>query len=552
MNIKFKNICVHGFIFLTICFSCFVFTEKAFSNPAAKFTEVFMEMRDGIKLAANVFFPEGKEPWPVILVRTPYLKDSGQWAQGSVRYTNEGYVYVVQDSRGRGHSQGHYIPFNDDIPDGYDTVEWIAVQDWCDGNIGMTGPSAMGSAGNLAAIANPPHLRAVYAVIAPNSRLRSTFINGVLKEGDTKTWLFSQGVGDTLDIYKKRVLNDVFWERGDIAPNLKFIQIPIYNVGGWYDIFSKGNLANFHYLQNYGANGARNNQKLLMSPTGHGVLSGDLEYPNINNQLSGDPEIRWFAYWLKGIENGIMDEPPVTYFMMASARKGKFSKKNRYVHAANWPPASRQVRYYLAGDRSLSKQKPTIDIESTSYKHDPNNPVPTVGGANLFSAIGPLDQRKIPNRPDYLRFETPTLTEDVVIAGQVIVELYAATSGIDTDFIAKLVDVYPDGYEAIILDSPIRTRYRFGRMPDDVQFMVPDKPEKLVIDLWSTALTFEPGHKIALHLASSSTPRFEVNPNTGEEPGSSKMKPKTVTNTIFHNKNYSSALVLPVIYPEQR
>jgi len=552
MNTSIKKSVLIGFIFLFVFFNSFTFAENALPNPNPEFSEVLMEMRDEVKLAANVFFPKGKGPWPVILVRTPYLKDSRSWAAGSVRYTDNGYAYVVQDSRGRGHSGGHYEPFNDDIPDGYDTVEWIASQDWCDGNIGITGPSAMGSAGNLAAIANPPHLKAVFAIIAPNSRFLSNYINGVFKEGDTKSWLTYQNSAHMLDAYKKRVIYDVFWQRGDIKPNLKFVRIPIYNVGGWYDIFSKGNCANFQYLQNYGAMGARGNQKLLMSPTGHGQLSGDLEYPDVNSALPGDPEMRWFDYWLKGIENGIMDEPPVTYFMMASAKKGHFSKKNRYIQAANWPPAYRQVRYYLSNDRGLSKKKNTNNNGQSSYVHDPGNPVPTVGGANLFLPIGPMDQRKIPDRKDYLRFETIPLTEDVVIAGPVTVELYASTSGIDTDFIAKLVDVYPDGYEAIVLDSPIRTRYRFGRMPDDIQFMIPDKPEKLVIDLWGTAITFEKGHKIALHIASSNSPRFEVNPNTGEAPGSSKMKPIAVTNTIFHNEKYPSALVLPVIYLEKR
>jgi putative CocE/NonD family hydrolase len=161
-----------------------------------------------------------------------------------------------------------------------------------------------------------------------------------------------------------------------------------------------------------------------------------------------------------------------------------------------------------------------------------------------------MDQRAIAGRKDYLRFETPTLTEDVAIAGQVIAELYAATSGTDTDFMAKLVDVYPDGYEALVLDCPIRTRYRYGRMPDDVTFMIPGVPAKLSIDLWSTAITFEAGHKIALHITSSNYPRFEVNPNTGEEPGSSKMPARVVENTIHHDRDRPSALVLPVVYPE--
>ena len=162
-----------------------------------------------------------------------------------------------------------------------------------------------------------------------------------------------------------------------------------------------------------------------------------------------------------------------------------------------------------------------------------------------------MDQRPIKGRSDYLRFQTPVLDRDVAIAGPVTVELYAATDGPDTDFEAKLVDVYPDGYEALVLDAPIRARYRDGRMPDQVKMMTPGAPEKLVIDLWNTALTFEKGHRIALHITSSNSPRFMVNTNDGAAPGEPG-KPRVATNTIYLDKTHPSALVLPVIYPDAR
>ena len=176
-------------------------------------------------------------------------------------------------------------------------------------------------------------------------------------------WLRRQGAEEALKRLKKRAVRDVFWDRSDVNINLKHIRIPMYNVGGWYDIFSRGNLANFQYLQNHGASGARGNQKLLMGPFGHGPLSGDLAYPGEDRLgISGDVEIRWFDYWLKGIENGIMDEPPVKFYMMASARKGALSEKNRYIEAASWPPASRKVRYYLDPDKKLTQEKPAAGI----------------------------------------------------------------------------------------------------------------------------------------------------------------------------------------------
>jgi len=517
-----------------------------FAN-AAEPIEEFAKMRDDVKLAANVFLPEGAGPFPVIVTRTPYLKDGERWAEGATKYTDAGFAYVVQDTRGKGHSEGFYRAFQDDLEDGYDTIEWLAKRPWSNGRIGITGGSAMGITGNLAAIANPPHLEAAYVVVAPSSRFKYTFFNGVFKEADSGNWLRRQGVEESvINATKARVTWSAYWALSDIESLRRNIDIPMFNVGGWYDIFSEGAIGNFSYLQNHGQPGARGNQKVLMGPFGHGPLSGDLEYPNAARG-DADQEIRWFEYWLKDVDNGIMDEPPVTFYMMGAARKGAGSSTNGFREAANWPLAARERRFYLAEDQSLSN---TVgDAGRYRYRFDPKKPVSTFGGANLTFERGPMDQREIGERQDYLRFETNALETDLSIAGNVLVELWAATDGPDTDFMVKLVDVYPDGYEALVLDAPLRTRYRFGREPDDVRMMTPDVPEKLTIDLWSTAITFEAGHKIALHVSSSNAPRFEVNPNDGSAPGAADAKPRTARNTVHFGASRPSALVLPVIYP---
>jgi len=530
--------------------------------------EEWATLRDGVKLAANVYKPAGKGPWPVVISRTPYLKDGRAdkekdpdgsksrvaLAKQAKRYTDAGYVFVLQDVRGKGHSEGFYAAFQNDIEDGYDSVEWAATQPWSNGVVGITGGSALGITSNAAAMAAPPHLKAAYVVVAPYDSLQNSYMGGVLKEKDTLGWLKQQGASDeVLDQTRRRVEDDVIWNRTAMTENRKYIRIPMYNVGGWYDIFNHGNISNFEYLQNHGAKGARGNQKLTMGPFGHGDLSGDLAYPGSDRlSLGGDQEIRWFDYWLKGIDNGIMDEPPVSYFMMGPAKKDAYSPKNRLLTSANWPPANREVRYYLTPDKGLVAKPPAAADVKVSYRYDPGNPVPTVGGANLTFERGPMDQRAIPERGDYLRFKTPPLEKDVTIAGPVKVELYGATDGPDTDFMATLVDVYPDGYEALVLDAPIRTRYRAGRMPDDVRMMTPGAPEELTIDLWSTAITFEKGHRIALHITSSNSPRFEINPNTGEAPGEHKLAPRTATNSVYMDATHPSALVLPVVYPETR
>ena len=530
----------------------------AAAAPVAKHTEVFTAMRDGTKLAANVFLPEGKGPWPVVLTRTPYLKDGKMFAEGADRWTKAGYAYVVQDVRGKGHSQGFYDAFNNDIEDGYDTVEGLAKEPWSNGKIGVMGASAMGITSNMAAIANPPHLKAAFVIVAPNSTFDTSFLGGVPKDKDNTEWLRDQKVAEqVIEADQAQVERSVFHDRQGPGEELKYVRIPMYNVGGWYDIFNTGSVYNFTYLQNRGANGARGNQKLFMGPFGHGELSGDLAYggmDSLRGVMSGDTgqDIRWFDYWLKGVDNGIMDEPPVQFFMMASAEKGAYSPKNHLVAAANWPLAYRETRLYLAPDLDLSPKAPVAPEAKTAYTFDPKNPVKTYGGANLTFERGPEDQRQVGQRQDYLRFQTPVLDHDVQIAGPVKMELYAATDGLDTDFEAKLVDVYPDGYEALVLDAPIRARYRNGRMPDDVKMMTPGAPEKLTIDMWNTALTFEKGHRIAVHITSSNAPRFEVNPNTGEPTGHHTLPPRTAVNTIYYDKDHPSAVVLPMVYLDQK
>lgn len=519
-------------------------------------SEVFADMRDGVKLAGNLYLPSGPGPFPCVVQRTPYGKDA-MFASpaGAKKYTDGGYAYLVQDVRGKGRSEGFYQAFLNDAFDGYDTIEWMAKQPWCNGRIGITGASAMGYTTMLAATMNPPHLRAAYAVVTPSTRLTGTYIGGAFKQKDSGDWSRAQGVPEaTIAFSAQNYPASSYWDRTEIGDQRKYISIPTYQYGGWYDIFNEGNVRNFMFLQHQGAAGARGNQKLEMGPFGHGPLSGDMSYPaggGIGNAQGGaDSEMRWWEYWLKGVNNGIMDEPPVKIYMMAGARKGSVSPKNRWMYFGDWPPAPRVVNYYLHETGLLSTSSPDAGSAARTYSFDPAKPVPTLGGANLTFDRGPMDQRPIGSRGDYLRFETPVLEKDVVIAGPVSMDLWAATDGPDTDFMVKLVDVYPDGYEAIVLDSALRTRYRHGRGQDEVSMMTPGAPEKLNLDLWDTALTFEKGHKIAVHVTSSNYPRFDVNPNTGENPGKDA-RSRIARNTIFMDREKPSLIRLPVIYPVQ-
>jgi hypothetical protein len=526
--------------------------RAAEDGPAARVIEAMAPMRDGVRLATTVYLPAGSGPWPSVLARTPYGR-SRSGPPSSARYNDGGYAWVIQDQRGRFDSEGEYRPHEVEMEDGYDTVEWVAAQPWSNGKVGMTGASALGIAANLAAAAAPPHLVAAYVVVAPHSLFyEGRFIGGVFKEADTGNWMRGQGVPDSEVVaYRKRVLLDQRWEDTDLVFHLDSVRIPVWNVGGWYDLFSSGNIANFRYLQEWGREGARGRQKLLMGAFGHGAIQGDLEYPDAGSLRGreGD-ELRWFDYWLKGVDNGIMDEPPVTYYQMAAARKGAATteKGNRYVTASTWPPPdARPTRFYLREGRRLSTDAPAPDGGAETYSFDPARPVPTVGGPNLTLPIGPMDQRAIEERGDYLRFQTEPLAADLTLAGKVDVELWISSDAPDTDFMVKLVDVYPDGYEALVVDTAQRARYRNGRRAEDVALLEAGRVTRLPIDLWNTAITIEAGHRIALHVTSSNHPRFEVNPNTGEAPGEEKLPPRVARNTILHDATHSSALILPVM-----
>jgi predicted acyl esterase len=511
--------------------------------------EQMVAMRDGVKLATNVYLPKkGEGPWPVILNRTPYNKEGGL-VLSHTRYTHADYVYVVQDCRGRFRSEGDYRPFQDDQLDGYDTIQWIASQPWCNGKVGMSGASAMGITSMAAAVSQPEALKAAFVIVTPESFWNEAiFIGGAFKKADVEGWLKGQNALDQLEDRRSSLTRTEEELTLDLIQNRQKIEIPIYHIGGWYDIFSNGTQGNFHFLFNQGSPGARGAQKLMMGPFGHGGLKGDLRYRKAGGILGAmTEEIRWFDYHLKGIDNGIMDEPPVKYYQMASARKDAMSDKNGWEEAPNWPPASTQTRYYLTASNGLAAKKPSGAPDPSKYRFDPANPVPTVGGANLQLPLGPMDQREIGQRDDYLRFTSAPLEEDVKIAGSVNFELWAATDAPDTDFMVKLVDVYPDGYEALLLDAPIRCRYREGRRPQDIKRMPEGKPVKLEIPLGGTANIFEKGHRIAIHVTSSNAPRFDVNPNTGHDAGKSDHAPREANNSIYHDAKHPSAVVLPVI-----
>ena len=524
-----------------------VFLSLALGLPHQLFAELrtlMVPMRDGVKLATNVHLPDGDGPWPVVLTRTPYGKDGRFAAESEVTpYLTRGYVRIIQDCRGRFGSEGEYRAFIDDMDDGYDTIEWAAAQPWCNGKVGMTGGSAMGITTNQAAMSGAPHLVCGVAVVAHGSSHRySGYPGGVFLKNLNEEWLRLQGVAPA-DV--PRPIHRHYGEPErhlDMQHYYAKIKTPMVNIGGWYDIFSQGNIDTFVGLQHQGAEPAKGNQKLVMGAFGHGRLAGDLKYPDDSKGRDAELPMKWFDYWLKGIDNGVVKEPAVRYYSMGDPQDPN-APGNQWRTASDWPPESTETAYYLHASGMLSKDKPTAEGGSDTFISDPLNPVPTVGGNNLLLPLGPMDQRPVSSRDDVLVFQTEVLAAPVEIAGRVLAELVVSTDAEDTDYCVKLVDVYPNGYQALVLDQAFRLRYHDGfEKPARIE---PGKTYPIKVDLWSTALVFNKGHRIAIHVAGSNSPRFEPHSNTWEPVASIDQAIKA-KNTVHHHAGAASRLTLPV------
>jgi uncharacterized protein len=507
---------------------------------------VMVPMRDGVRLATDVHVPEGDGPWPTVLIRTPYNKDG---VKGLANDANQrGYVLVGQDFRGRFASEGNDYPVFlhggwGEHQDGYDTVEWIAQQQWSDGKVGGFGVSAPGVALNMMAPSQPPHLVCCYASVAFSSMYhQSAYQGGAFRKGLLESWLtLSKFSPKNLELFRAHPDYDDFWRQFDSERVVSQVNVPFMYVGGWYDIFIAGTLNSFMTVNKNGDTGARGKCRLVMEAYGHG-RNEDLVFPN-----AGQPEAAgmwtWFDVWLKHDGAGLEKIPVVQYFVMGDPNDPN-TPGNQWRTAENWPIVAETKKVFFHSDHRLRLEPPKEMFGSLSYKYDPKDPVPTIGGANLIISKGPKDQRAVESREDVLLFESPALPRHVEITGPVKVKLWASSTAPDTDFTAKLCDVYPDGRSMIVLDGIVRARHRNSMAKNEL--MEPEKIYEFEIDLWSTSLVFSPGHRVRVALSSSNALRFEPNPNTGAPSGRDD-KTQVATNTIYMNADHPSHIAFPVV-----
>ena len=511
--------------------------------PPDRRFEKKIKVRDGALLSTLVTLPEGKGPWPVVLTRTPYGKESAGLGGAPIDFTEMGYAHVVQDTRGTGDSNGEFGAFRHEKADGFDTIEWIGEQPWCNGKVGMFGVSASGILANFAAMAHPPKLLCTFVVVAHGCDFRfGRYSGGVFLKDLNERWykLLGHPLTDTLrpriGVYDEEAVGM------DMQHHYRDVHIPTFNVCGWYDIFVESGIENFEGLQANGSALAKGNQKLVVGAFGHFPLNGRLSYPREASKPDLEAVGRWFDHWLKDKENGIESEPAVRYFLMGDTFD-KNAPGNEWQTTNVWPPKSDTKTHWLTQKGELIQSAPN-DRTTLAYDSDPKNPVTTLGGNNLFLSRGPMDQRETKDRKDVLRFETEPLTEPTEIVGRVLADLVVSTDGPDTDFVAKLVDIYPDGYEALVLDQAMRLRFREGfEKPQQAE---PGKTYPLRINLGTTALVFNKGHRIAIHIQSTNHPRFEPHTNTWE-PLDGYEKARVAHNTVHLGGVDGSRVLLPVV-----
>jgi putative CocE/NonD family hydrolase len=557
-------------VILTLCAAA----ALGAANPPAAFLrqlDAAVPMRDGVRLSTNVFRPDIRARVPAILLRTPYNKGS-DLPSGYQLFLDRGYAVVVQDVRGRYDSEGVFRPLTQEGPDGYDTLEWIARQPWSDGGVAMTGGSYLGIAQWKVALLNNPHLKAIAPVVSGYDDYRDRYYStgGALKLGQRLQWMRENlrapeyapppfeifvrhlplrtadraVTGRTVDFWRQLLdhpAEDSFWKGISTRARIGDVKIPVFSVGGWYDNFAQSDLEAFAAMSPRSPG-----RRIVIGPWPHNM---SVPFREIGFEHGAAPvramQADWFDHWLKGAP--APEAGPVRIFVMGA---------NEWRDEREWPPARvKPAPFYLsaskpanglAGGGRLTPNAPDREAPD-HYVYDPRDPVPTRGGAVCCNPKvfpwGPMDQRPVEERADVLVYTSRALRRDLEVTGPVRVILYVATSAPDTDFTAKLVDVFPDGRAINLTDGILRLRYRHS-----LEKPMPASPGEvypITIDAGVTSNVFRRGHRIRIEISSSNFPRFDRNANTGR-PAAEETELRKASQTVYHDRLRASHVLLPV------
>ena len=538
-------------------------------------------MRDGVKLYAALYRPVDGERFPVLLIRSPYSTQHPRYVDWAVRFARSGYAVVMQDGRGRYESEGKWRPYVDEADDGYDTQQWLGAQNWCDGNIGTFGVSYPGFTQLLPAPFRSPYVKALVPIANQEDNYGHMRYNGVLQLqnamnfiwlGDRTNQNAPRDLIDWEEVYRRLPLIsaldsigdrpfyrevirhtrfDEFWSSYSMKERYPEVETPAYFITGWYDnLLHEGFKCFRGWRKRARSAAARQRSRLLVGPWTHTAIGdaapfGDIDFGSQAGMDIPAEHLRWYDQRLKGLDTGIDEEPPIRIFVMGA---------NQWRSEQEWPlERTEYTRFYLhssgranssSGDGALTTEAPEAE-SFDSYSYDPENPVPTLGGQSMFADnTGPRDRRPIERRDDVLVYSTAPLTRDLEVTGPVELVVYAASSAPDTDFTATLVDVHPAGAAIHICEGIVRARFR--QSYERPTLIEPGQVYEYRISLWETSNLFREGHRIRLEVSSSNFPRFDRNLNTGEDSGFDD-RPESAQQTIWHNQQRPSHLVLPVI-----
>jgi predicted acyl esterase len=506
---------------------------------------VMLPMRDGVKLATDIHRPDGSSPLPVLLARTPYNKNGlDSIGEQSIKH---GYIFIAQDCRGRFASEGENLPFNLDGPDGFDTLEWIATQPWCNGKIGTWGGSAGAITQFQMITSGTDKISAQHLTVGAPNLYDVIYIDGVFRKALIEDWLRgAQWGSNALPRWVSHPIYDDYWRDRDVSRDYKRANAPAVHIGGYWDIFAQATIDAFVGYQEHGGSKARGKQRLVMGPWTHSVLqekAAELKFPNGKNPPGDVHDAwKWFDLTLKSDTSNINTGPAVTYFVIGDVDDPS-APGNVWRTADQWPPVKTALtKYFLRNDRTLTKSEPAT-ADPLTYSYDPMNPVLTVGGPQLTIPAGPLNQKAVEDRPDVLIFTTAPLANPTEVTGRVRAQVWVSTDVPDTDFIARLCDVYPDGRSFNLCEGAIRARFHEGREKE--KFLETGKPYPMDIDLWSTSVIFNTGHRIRLQITSSSSPGYDPNPNTGAA-FRANSETRKANIKLYVDSQHLSHLILPV------
>ncbi len=537
---------------------------------------ISVKMRDGIDLVGDLYTPEKKGRFPVIVFRTPYGRDDERFRKSARLFASNGFAFLNFDVRGRGDSDGIFRPYFNEGTDGYDLIEWAGKQSWSNGRIGTFGASYSARIQWLAALMRPPNLKAMISIVSPSDPFVESptgvhdpmhiswryIVSGrTLKSTDGIDWEnvyktlplkdMPSKLGMDFEDWKEDLKHqtlDHYWNRICYQRRFSFIDLPVLHISGWYDDEQVGTFLNYEGMRHHSATAfSRENQGLIIGPWGHSVNS------SISTDLIkfGSKEI----IDLEGIEVDWFHK----FLSSSGKRRGRIVKvflmgENKWLDLDDWPYIrGKQRKFFLSsggkansrfGDGVLVRSIEEIKWGKDSYVYDPSNPTPFITEPTSSQIGGPDDYSSVERRDDVLVYTSGILENDIAVLGDVRANLYVKTNARDTDFMVMLLDVWPGGYAQRLCDGMVRGRYRNGM--ERIDFFEAGQIYKLEVDMWKTGHVFGKGHRIRVQISSSAFPKYSRNLNTGLDLATDS-EMEVAKNEILHSAEFQSNLTVQTL-----